>query len=38
MGMLAGRAAEIWDAREYELIWSTRLEANGKEFKQCYHL
>jgi len=29
------RALEIWAARESELIWSTRLEADGKQFKQC---
>src|SRR6218665_1080528 len=26
-------AVEIWAARESELIWSTRLEAEGKQFK-----
>jgi len=31
-------AVEIWAARESELIWSTRLEADGKQFKQCDHL
>jgi len=35
---LLTRAVEIWDATESKLIWSTRLEADGKEFKQCDHL
>jgi len=35
---LLTRAVEIWAATESELIWSTRLEADGKQFKQCDRL
>jgi len=35
---LLTRAVEFWAARESELIWSTGLEADGKQSKQCDHL
>jgi len=35
---LLTKAVEIWAARESELILVYRLEADGKQFKQCDHL